>query len=1013
MSPLNPPRPGMTYWRSLDELAASPEVREMAAREFPGEVWESIPPATRRQFLKIMGASLALAGLTSCRWPVEEIVPLAHRPEGRDPGVPLSFATAMELAGAAAGLVVTSFDGRPIKVEGNPAHPDSRGAAPAMAQAAVLELYDPDRSRRVILREGGGEYPKAWEDFRRFAADHFAALGRRGGRGLAVLAGESSSPTLLRLRERFQSTFPEAAWVEYEPVSRDAERAALRSAFGRVVRPLLHLDRARVVACFDADPLLEPPTGVRYAGDFAHARRPERGRDMVRLYAVEPRPSITGAAADARLAVGHARVGAVLLAVARTLAASHGLRLAGAAGGPSAGLTADEQAFVRRLAADLSAGGADAVVIAGRTQPPEVHVLAAALNAALGAAGRTVDYLGEPLPERPSHAEALARLAGRLEAGEIDTLVILGGNPVYTAPAVLDLGRRLAAVPTSIHLSLYRDETSRLCRWHLPAAHFLESWGDGRAWDGTLTTVQPLIRPLYEGRSAIELVAMLLGAEPAKGYDEVRTTFRGLLAGKDFERAWRRALRDGVVAGTAWRPVRVAVRSGETGRAAAAIARRAAAAGGLELVAAADRKVHDGRFANNGWLQELPDPITKITWDNALELSPATAGRLGVAADDVVRVEANGKAVELPVAIVPGQADGTLSVGLGYGRTAAGKVGDGVGTGVAVLLPPAGAAAIPGVTVRPTGRTHRLACTQDHWAIDAVGFEARLERVPELFREASLDEYLANPDLIREETAHAPLFSLWKEHTYEGDQWGMAIDLGSCIGCNACVVACQAENNIPIVGREQVLNGREMHWIRIDRYFRGGPEHPGIVFQPIPCMQCENAPCEQVCPVAATQHSRDGLNEMVYNRCVGTRYCSNNCPYKVRRFNFFNYHKGLSDIAKMGLNPEVTVRSRGVMEKCTYCVQRIEAARITAKKAERPIRDGEIVTACQQTCPTRAIVFGNLNDPESEVSRLRESNRAYAMLAELNVRPRTHYLAKIGNPPPAAAAGGRREGGEA
>ena len=995
---------GKRYWRSLDDLTQTTEFREIVAREFPGQVWESIPPASRRQFLKVMGASLALAGLTSCRWPVEEIVPLAHRPEGRDPGVARGFATAMEMAGAACGMVVTSYDGRPIKVEGNPQHPASRGAASALTQAALLEVYDPDRSRKAMLRKGGQEFPKTWEDFRSFAADHFSALARDGGRGFAVLSEADSSPTRARLKAELEERFPEVRWYEYEPISRDSERSGTRMAFGRPLRPLLHLDRAQVVACFDADPLFDPATGVRNAGDFAHARRPERGRRMARLYAAEPRPTISGAAADERLAVPHRRVAGLLLAVAGELHSKYGIRVAGVEKQSEIQMHPEESAFVKRLAEDLAAHQGAALVIVGRRQPAEAHAIAAGVNAALGAVDRTVSYLPEPDPGRPTHLRAIAELTRRMGAGEIGTLVILGGNPVYDSPADVDFAGKLAAVPTTIHLSLYRDETSRRVAWHVPRAHFLESWGDGRAWDGTVTMVQPLIRPLYGGRSAIEVLATILGREPANGYDEVRSTLQTMVPAADFERSWRRTLQLGFVEGSAFEPARVSVRAAGVASAAAAIGKRVLKQReARELLFVADRKVYDGRFANNGWLQELPDPITKVTWGNALEISPATAAGLNVKADDVVRIKVSGAAVELPVYVVPGQADGALAVSVGYGRTASGKVGTGVGKSVFPLRRSDGMDMTSAVEVTPTGATRKLACTQDHWAIDAVGFESRLQRLPELFREATLDAYLDDPEIIRNEAHVAPLFSLWKEHTYEGDQWGMAIDLNTCIGCNACVVACQAENNIPVVGREQVLNGREMHWIRVDRYFRGDPHHAEMVFQPVPCMQCEDAPCEQVCPVAATQHSRDGLNEMVYNRCVGTRYCSNNCPYKVRRFNFFNYQKGLSDIEEMRYNPEVTVRSRGVMEKCTYCVQRIEAARITAKKEGRPIGDGEIVTACQQTCPSRAIVFGNLNDPKSEVSRLREANRAYAMLAELNVRPRTHYLAKVRNRPVGAS----------
>jgi len=580
----------------------------------------------------------------------------------------------------------------------------------------------------------------------------------------------------------------------------------------------------------------------------------------------------------------------------------------------------------------------------------------------------------------------------------VTTLVILGGNPVYDAPADLAFGTMLGKVPVSIHLSEYRDETSRRCTWHVPRAHFMESWGDTRAWDGTVSVIQPLIEPLFGGFSELDILNLMTGRPERRAWDTVRETFGSVSGGSgEFETLWRRALHDGVVEGSRGVAVRAPVDRGAVERAGAGLGETVDGSG-LELVFTGDRKVHDGRFANNGWLQELPDAITTITWDNALLMAPATAGGLGLASGDVVRVQAGRATLELPVYLLPGQAPGTVSVSLGYGRTAAGQVGDGVGADAYAARTLERLWSVAEVAVAPTGRHHTLAVTQDHHAIDAIGFEGRLQRLPELIREATVEAYLADPSVVRSHTDDVPLFSLWKERSYEGDQWGMAIDLNACIGCTACVVACQAENNIPVVGREQVIEGREMHWIRLDRYFSGTPDLANVVFQPVACVHCEDAPCEQVCPVAATQHTHDGLNAMVYNRCVGTRYCSNNCPYKVRRFNFFNYQKGLEDLEKMRYNPEVTVRSRGVMEKCTYCVQRIEAARIAAKKEDRPLADGEVIPACGQTCPTRAIVFGNLNDPESEISKLRNSDRAYAMLGELNIRPRTHYLAKLRNP---------------
>ncbi len=1003
---------GPVYWRSLDELARTPEFAEAVRREFPDDEWDRLPAATRRQFLQVMGASLAFAGLTACRWPREEIVPFAHRPEDRVPGVPQHFATSIELGGVALGALVTSYDGRPIKAEGSPEHPDSLGSLSAIAQASVLGLYDPDRSRQVVLRAGGQEYAKSWDEF----ADDLAGQVTGSGDGLAVLSQASSSPSLGRLRERLLAARPAASWYEYEAVSFDSERDGLRTAFGRPLRVLPHLDRAHVVACFDADPLFEHPAALRLSRGFAASRDPHRPGGMSRLYVVEPGYSLTGGRADHRLAVPASQVVGVLAALVSAVMVRLGLPLPAAVAEAGAGPSPDT--FLANLAGDLLAHRGAGAVLVGPRQDPLAHALAAALNAVLDNAGSVVSYHELADPDRPSHLAAIGELSSRIAAGSVKTLVILGGNPAYDAPADLRFAELLGRVPNAVHLSLYDDETSRACRWHLPQAHPLEAWGDGRAWDGTLTLQQPLIEPLYGGRSPIELVAALLDPVPARGWEIVRDTVRAVAPAVDFEVYWRRCLHNGLVAGT-------------TAPAAArqldleAVSRLALAhepppaptANALELVLMPDSKVYDGRFANNGWLQELPDAVTKITWGNALLLSPTTARELGVAQGDVVAVSARGASVEAPVDVLPGLARFTALLSLGYGRAAAGAVGNGIGADAYPLRTSARPSVIPGVTVRRLGRRDRLACTQDHHAIDTIGFGERNRRVANLVREASLGAYLEDPEIFHHMDHHPPLTQLWKEGAYEGEQWGMAIDLNACTGCNACVVACHAENNIPLVGREQVIRQREMHWLRIDRYFRTprgvAPEEvedAAMVFQPVACVHCENAPCEQVCPVAATQHTRDGLNAMAYNRCVGTRYCSNNCPYKVRRFNFFNYRKRMPDIAKMQLNPEVTVRSRGVMEKCTYCIQRIEKVRIAAGNERRPIRDGEIVPACAQTCPTRAIHFGNLNDPASEVSRLSGDHRSYATLAELNIRPRTRYLARLSNPAAPAddahAAGG-------
>jgi len=1008
---------GLTYWRSLDELAQTPEFKEAVQREFPNDEWDRLPPATRRQFLKVMGASIAFAGLTSCRWPKEEIVPFASRPDGRTPGVPEQYATAMEIGGSALGLLVTSVDGRPIKNEGNPLHPDSLGALPAMAQADILQLYDPDRSRRLIYRQGGQDFVKTWDDFASWTAEHISDTPS----GVAVLAAPTSSPSMARMRRHFDETFPQAAWYEYQPISRDAEREGTTIAYGRPLRVHPHLDHARVIACFDADPFFDHPSAIPLARQFADARQPSKD-GFCRLWVAEPAFTITGGQADHRRAVPGSAVPKLLASVARELVATHQLALSEEAVNLEAAFGAaasDGDVFVTELAADLMAHRGSSVILVGVGQAPAVHALAAVLNEALGAVGRTLSYTEVPDPERTTHMQAISDLVARMSSGTVETLLILGGNPVYDAPADLGFADVLAKVPNTVHLALYDDETSKRCSWHLPQAHSLEAWGDGRAWNGTVTLQQPLIEPLYGGRSVIEVVATLLGEPLPNGHDIARETALTFLDGEVTDTSWKHALHDGVIDGTAWQPAVVELDGSRLASAGAGLAGLVGAASPSvqrpELNLTADRKVFDGRWANNAWQQELPDAITKTTWDNTLQVAPPTARDLGLVEGDLVEVSAGGATVELPVCIVPGQAAATMTAALGYGRTAAGSVGNGVGGDVYRLRMALSPWLVPEVDIRKTGRTIPLATTQDHFAIDAIGFGARNNRISTLVREASIDHYLADPEVFHHFDHHPPLVSLWKDKEYEGEQWGMAIDLNACNGCNACVVACQAENNVPVVGREQVINQREMHWLRIDRYFKTEPgvgpldvDDAEIVFQPMTCVQCENAPCEQVCPVAATQHTEDGINAMVYNRCIGTRYCSNNCPFKVRRFNFFNYHKDLQEVEKLQFNPEVTVRSRGVMEKCTYCIQRIQKVRIGARNDNRPISDGEIVPACAQTCPTKAIAFGDLNDPTSEVSRLREDNRAYATLAELNIRPRTQYLARLSN-----KVGGDGQGGHA
>ncbi len=937
--------------------------------EFPVGASE-LDGTSRRTLLKLMGASLGLAGLTACTRPVEDILPAAKGVEDQVPGSPLFYATAMDLGGVATGLLAEAHDGRPTKVEGNPDHPFSRGAASAFHQASILGLYDPDRSREVI-HDGQSS---TWDEFTAFAKRHFAAA---SGAGLRFLSHTVNAPSLEAVRGYVLSRFPQARWIEYEPISEDSVFGGAELAFGRALRPVYQLDRADVILSLDSDFLaLDSPT-VAYTKDFATRRRVASHKDtMNRLYIAESQFSVTGAMADHRLRMRASEIPEFATDLARQL----GLLPAGLNV-----LSHDPRSkWLAALVRDLKKSSGRSLVMAGPRQPAAVHALAHWINHALGNTGKTVSYV-----ETSRHAQipALKELATEMAAGQVDTLVVLGGNPAYDAPADLEFGHALKKVPATIHLGIERNETGVIAAWHLPEAHYLESWGDARTLDGSASIQQPLIQPLYGGRTASEVLALISAYRDQRAYDIVRNYWMARWPGAQAEKTWRKCLHDGVIPDTA-RPSLTPAPDSKRIAAALPAARQGS---GIEVNFYPGASTWDGRFANNGWLQEAPDPMTKLTWDNAALLSPATARQLGVANGDLIAIAAGGREVEMPVWIQSGHADQSISLALGYGRTACGQVGHGVGHDSYAIRTTTGLNTTV-ATVTKTGRTYTLATTQGHFSMEGRP----------LVREASLDTYRRQPAFAQRPDERTELFQLFPRFSYDqGNQWGMAIDLNACIGCNACVLACQAENNIPIVGKEQVSRGREMHWIRLDRYYGGPEEDPRAVTQPVACQQCENAPCESVCPVAATNHSPEGLNDMAYNRCVGTRYCANNCPYKVRRFNFLDYHKGIQEVEKMAFNPDVTVRMRGVMEKCTYCVQRIQERKIQAKaEGHRTIRDGEILTACQQTCPADAIVFGNINDPTSRVARLKKQDRSYTILTELNTRPRTSYLAKLRNPNP-------------
>jgi molybdopterin-containing oxidoreductase family iron-sulfur binding subunit len=861
----------------------------------------------------------------------------------------------------------------------------------------------------------GVRTPATDVEFRVFTQQRLTELKAKRGQGLFVLSGSSSSQTFADLKSRWQAAFPDARWVEYEPASNVNDRLGAQLAFGAPVAAHYRLDRARVIVSLDGDLLGARTDGLALSRAWAAGREPETG-SMNRVYVLESSLSETGAVADHRFSLRSEHIKAVAAYLDSELSQrlSAPASLGAAQASPAAKFIEDPalRKFLAALVSDLAGAPRASLVVVGAQQPPEVHAVAHRLNALLGNVGETVEYTAPLSSNDVGAADAILALSAEMAAGRVDTLLILDSNPVYTAPADANFAAGLAKVPAKIALSLYLDETARKCDWHAPLAHFLEAWGDVRASDGTVSVQQPLIAPLYDGKSVIELLAMLSGDELSSGLELVQRTLGK--AGAD-QRLWRKSVHDGVVVGTALPVLKPALRPLQPfAYSAGELSGMEVEREQLELVLAPDPKLYDGRFANNGWLMELPDSVTKLTWDNALLIGPATAEKLGVEDNMLVAVSIDGRSVTAPAVLAPGQAPGSVKLYLGYGRTAAGRVGGETEGPDAGDIPGVDAYRLRskrvwdfarGASIKTSSDTFRLSATQDKHSIDRIGKFGTADRLPMLVREATLSEYQEHPDFAKHAVHHPPLLSLWKEpDKVEPHRWAMSIDLNKCTGCSFCVVACEAENNIPVVGKEAVHRGREMQWLRIDRYFKGDPEQPEAINQPVPCMQCEHAPCESVCPVGATQHSHEGLNDMAYNRCIGTRYCSNNCPYKVRKFNFFNFHEDLKEernqVQQMVYNPEVTVRFRGVMEKCTYCVQRIQEGKFRANRENRPLQDQEVRTACQDACPTQAIVFGDALDPKSKVASLKANSRDYSLLEELNVRPRTTYLARVRNPNP-------------
>jgi molybdopterin-containing oxidoreductase family iron-sulfur binding subunit len=973
---------GPEYWRSLEELAGSEAFQEALHREFPKGASEWVDSVSRRGFLKVMGASLGLAGMTGCvRLPLEPIVPYVRQPENVIPGRPTYYASAVTLGGYASPVLVESHLGRPTKIEGNDLHPASLGGTDIFTQASILGLYDPDRSQSVMSM---GDQ-RSWQAFLSAIRGPLSAQKALQGAGIRILTPTISSPTLADQLRNFLKTYPQAKWHVYEPVNRDNVLEGAKLAFGQPVETRYDFSKADVILSLDADFLYAGfPGNTRYIRDFAARRNPDSS-NMNRLYVIESTPSSTGVKADHRLPARAGEIEDFAHALATMVDVQTGAT--GAIGKPEA------MKFFGAMLADLNQRHSSSLVIPGDHQAPVVHALANAINAKLGNIGKTVFYT-DPVDANPvNQTESIKDLVADINGGKVDLLIILGGNPAYDAPADLDFTDALknGKVPLRVHYGLYQNETAELCQWHVNASHELEAWGDARAYDGTVSIIQPLIAPLYNGKSALEFVALISGQADATGYDLLRAYWQKQHTGADFEQFWRKSLHDGWMEGTAFGPKSVTAKSSG-----APSESKPADANAIELNLRRDPTIYDGQFSNNGWLQELPKPMSKLTWDNAILIGPKMAGRLGIKVEDVVELELNGKKVTGPIWVQAGHPDNSVTITLGYGRKRAGRVGTAQGFDAYALRTSTNPWIATGVQIRKTGETYKLASTQGMQSMETPNGATR-----PLVRETTLEEYRKEPSFAKEEETPYEL-SLYKPYPYKEEDyaWGMTIDLNSCVGCNNCILACQSENNIAVVGKEQTHLGRHMHWIRVDAYYQGDRDNPKAFFQPVPCMQCENAPCEVVCPVGATNHTTEGLNDMVYNRCVGTRYCSNNCPYKVRRFNFLLFQDWETPQYKMMRNPDVSVRSRGVMEKCTYCVQRISERRIDAEREDRKINDTELLTACQQSCPAGAIIFGNINDPNSKVSKLKAQSRNYSLLGELNTRPRTTYLAEVRNPNP-------------
>jgi len=952
---------GKRFWSSLEEIVDQDGFRAWLEAEFPSAAAVLNEPA-RRDMLKLMASSLLLAGLAGCSEPRSDLaMPYVNQPEEIVPGVPRFYATAVFLDGYAQPVLATTHAGRPTKLDGNPDHPASGGASDPFTQAAVLGLYDPDRSQTPLYAGA----PATWAAFERALVGMRQNWLTRQGEGLRLVSGDITSPTLVRQLNQFLTALPHARLHLYEPVGAGNRDAAMRLAFGRDVEMRYRLDQCEVVVSLDDDILGPGPRQITHARAWSHRRgEVPPGQGRMTMHVAESVPGLTGAVASTRLPCDASRLCLLTQWIAGQLGAFDTTDVA---------LSEQERRWAERAAAALRDHGGRSLFAIGAHLPPAIQALGPLVNERLGNTGATLWY-SDPIRFVPDPAPTLADLARDVSAGNVDTLIVVEANPAYSAPGELGFAQLLARLRETIHLGPYADETARLCRWHLPLTHPLESWSDARAVDGSTTIIQPLVAPLYSSRTVHQILDLLLGLPDRPAEAAVRETWMTSF-GDEFEQRWRQSLHAGFVADTAAQPITVTPQVPELSPVGQSAREQ------IEVVFRPDPCVWDGRFATIGWLQELPKPLSKLTWDNVIMVSPRAAERLEIANGDMLEVAVGERRVSGPAWIMPGQAPKTVALFLGYGRADIGPIASGFGYSAYPVRPATDPWFAFGALRRLPG--HRaLATTQLHHRMDGYDF----------VREVTAE----HPSLPVRRERQPSLYPPWP---YPNEAWGMAIDLDLCIGCNACIAACTAENNVVVVGKEQVVMGREMQWLRVDRYYTGSPDEPRSYFQPVPCMHCEKAPCEMGCPVHATVHSPDGINQMVYNRCIGTRTCSSFCPYKVRRFNWFDYRPPENSPLHAADNPDVTVRSRGVMEKCTYCTQRIQTAQVKADKEGRRIREGEVVTACQQACPTTAIVFGNLNDPNSAVAKRRRSGRHYLLLEELGTRPRTSYLARWDDEP--------------